>query len=298
MSAKRNPALGKGLEALLGDTNASEISDKNIKTNTVTAEIANIPLSEVIPNPNQPRKEFNEQTLKELSQSIKEHGVITPITVNKQDGKYLIIAGERRYRASKLAGLTEIPAYIRIVTSQETMEMSLIENIQREDLNSIEIALSLQALLEATNFTQEQLSAKLGKSRTTITNYIRLLKLPAEIQLALRNDKISMGHARSIIGVEDENVQINIVREIIQNDLSVRQVEQRVARLKKDKIKTETSETAVLPERHSALQKSLSEKLNSMVEVKRSKRGKGTISIPFSNDKDFERISQLLQSNL
>ena len=298
MSAKRNPALGKGLEALLGDTNASEISDKNIKTNTVTAEIANIPLSEVIPNPNQPRKEFNEQTLKELSQSIKEHGVITPITVNKQDGKYLILAGERRYRASKLAGLTEIPAYIRIVTSQETMEMSLIENIQREDLNSIEIALSLQALLEATNFTQEQLSAKLGKSRTTITNYIRLLKIPAEIQLALRNDKISMGHARSIIGVEDENVQINIVREIIQNDLSVRQVEQRVARLKKDKIKTETSETAVLPERHSALQKSLSEKLNSMVEVKRSKRGKGTISIPFSNDKDFERISQLLQSNL
>lgn len=297
MSAKKSPALGKGLEALLGKIEPEVVgSKKDVKTSTVTAEIAYIPISQISPNPDQPRKDFDEESLKELAQSIEAHGIITPITVNKKGNKYVIIAGERRYRASKMAGLKEIPAYIRIVTLEETMEMSLIENIQREDLNSIEIALSLQALLEQTKLTQEELSKKLGKNRATISNYVRLLKLPAEIQLALRNDKITMGHARTIINISDEAKQIDIVRQVIAKDLSVRQVESMVASLKKESLPQSKSLKAQesLPEQHLSLKKTLSKQLDAIVEIKRSKRGKGSIMIPFSNDNDFARISQLL----
>ncbi|MDO5760018.1 MAG: ParB/RepB/Spo0J family partition protein [Bacteroidota bacterium] len=302
MSTKKTAALGKGLEALLGNISVANggLQSKDKKTHTVTAEIAYIPLDEISPNPDQPRKDFNEQTLEELAQSIKEHGVITPITVNKKDGKYIIIAGERRYRASKMAGLKEIPAYIRIVTLQETMEMSLIENIQREDLNSIEIALSLQALLQETNLTQEELSKKLGKSRGTISNYIRLLKLPAEVQMALRNDEITMGHARSIITIEDENKQVEIVREIKEKDLSVRQVENWALRLKQEQL----SEKAIkrtsksdLPLTHIEVKRNLAKQLSTEIEIKRSLRGKGSINISFSNDKEFERIVAILQKS-
>lgn len=299
MSTKKTAALGKGLEALLGNINvAKNESLATGKTNTVTAEIAYIPLSEITPNPDQPRKDFNEQALEELAQSIKEHGVITPITVNKKDGKYTIIAGERRYRACKMAGLKKIPAYIRIVTLQETMEMSLIENIQREDLNSIEIALSLQALLQETHLSQEELSQKLGKSRGTISNYIRLLKLPAEVQLALRNDEITMGHARSIITIEDENKQIEIVREIIEKDLSVRQVENIATRLKQENLSEKALKRKLstnLPQTHIEFKNTLAQKLSTDVDIKRSLRGKGSINIAFSNDKEFERIVALLQ---
>lgn len=299
MSTKKTAALGKGLEALLGNINvAKNESLATGKTNTVTAEIAYIPLSEITPNPDQPRKDFNEQALEELAQSIKEHGVITPITVNKKDGKYTIIAGERRYRACKMAGLEKIPAYIRIVTLQETMEMSLIENIQREDLNSIEIALSLQALLQETHLSQEELSQKLGKSRGTISNYIRLLKLPAEVQLALRNDEITMGHARSIITIEDENKQIEIVREIIEKDLSVRQVENIVTKLKQENLSEKALKRKLstnLPQTHIEFKNTLAQKLSTDVDIKRSLRGKGSINIAFSNDKEFERIVALLQ---
>lgn len=299
MSTKKTAALGKGLEALLGNINvAKNDSLAEGKTNTVTAEIAYIPLSEITPNPDQPRKDFNEQALEELAQSIKEHGVITPITVNKKDGKYTIIAGERRYRACKMVGLEKIPAYIRIVTLQETMEMSLIENIQREDLNSIEIALSLQALLQETHLSQEELSQKLGKSRGTISNYIRLLKLPAEVQLALRNDEITMGHARSIITIENENKQIEIVREIIEKDLSVRQVENIATRLKQEKLSEKVLKrkfSTNLPQTHIEFKNTLAQKLSTDVDIKRSQRGKGCINIAFSNDKEFERIIALLQ---
>lgn len=299
MSTKKTAALGKGLEALLGNINvAKNESLATGKTNTVTAEIAYIPLSEITPNPDQPRKDFNEQALEELAQSIKEHGVITPITVNKKEGKYTIIAGERRYRACKMAGLEKIPAYIRIVTLQETMEMSLIENIQREDLNSIEIALSLQALLQETHLSQEELSQKLGKSRGTISNYIRLLKLPAEVQLALRNDKITMGHARSIITIEDENKQIEIVREIIEKDLSVRQVENIATKLKQENLSEKALKRKLstnLPQTYIEFKNTLAQKLSTDVDIKRSIRGKGSINIAFSNDKEFERIVALLQ---
>jgi len=298
MSTKKTAALGKGLEALLGNINLANNAKTEQKTNEVTAEIAYIDLKDISPNPDQPRRDFDEQSLKELAQSIREHGVIAPITVNKQDGKYIIIAGERRYRASKMAGLDKIPAYIRIVTLQETMEMSLIENIQREDLNPIEIALSLQALLQETDLNQDQLSRKLGKSRGTISNYIRLLKLPAEVQLALREDKITMGHARSVITLEDESKQVEIVRQIVEKDLSVRQVENLVTRLKQEKLSEKArlrQAKTDLPSLHIEVKNNLAQKLSTDVDIKRSNRGKGSISIAFANDKEFERIISLLQ---
>lgn len=289
----KSPALGKGLEALLGNIN-NDVTKNGKAISNVDAEIANIPLDQIIPNANQPRQAFDEQSLQELAQSIKENGVIVPITVNKHNGKYYIIAGERRYRASKIAGKKDIPAYIRVVTEQASMQMALIENIQREDLNAIEIALSLKALLDATKITQEELSKKIGKSRPAITNYIRLLNLPAEIQLALRSDKISMGQARALINIEDEKTQLDILRRIEKDGLSVREVEQLVQRLKESGSQKKKEENP-LPETHNKFANSLSNKLKTYITIKRSKRGKGSITIAFKNDSDFERIVALLQ---
>ena len=295
MAIKKNPALGKGLEALLGNIDTKTSTDKNISS--VTAELCYIPIDKILPNPDQPRKEFDQTALEELAQSIKESGVIVPITVKKENDKYFLIAGERRFRASKIAGLKEIPAYIKIATKQEVMEMALVENIQREDLNAIEIALSLKALIEECNITQEKMSERIGKSRSTITNHLRLLKLPADVQLALRNNKISMGHARSLIGIEDEQTQISIVKDIIEKDLSVRQVEQIVNRLKseeKPQTKNNTKKKS-LPEFHNTKKESLIKKLDTQIEITRSQRGKGAITISFKNDEDFQRIISLLE---
>lgn len=295
MAIKKTPALGKGLEALLGNIDTKDSKNKNISS--VTAELCYIPIDKIEPNPNQPRKEFDQTALEELAQSIKESGVIVPITVKKEENKYILIAGERRYRASKIAGLKEIPAYIKIATKQEVMEMALVENIQREDLNAIEIALSLKALIEECNITQEKMSERIGKSRSTITNHLRLLKLPAEVQLALRNNKISMGHARSLIGLEDEQVQISLVKDIIEKDLSVRQVEQIVNRLKEEeKPQTKNKTTKkTLPEFHKTKKENLIKKLDTQIEITRSQRGKGAITISFKNDEDFQRIISLLE---
>lgn len=295
MAIKKTPALGKGLEALLGNIDTKTSTDKNISS--VTAELCYIPIDKILPNPDQPRKEFDQTALEELAQSIKESGVIVPITVKKENDKYFLIAGERRFRASKIAGLKEIPAYIKIATKQEVMEMALVENIQREDLNAIEIALSLKALIEECNITQEKMSERIGKSRSTITNHLRLLKLPADVQLALRNNKISMGHARSLIGIEDEQTQINIVKDIIEKDLSVRQVEQIVNRLKseeKPQTKNNTKKKS-LPEFHNTKKENLIKKLDTQIEITRSQRGKGAITISFKNDEDFQRIISLLE---
>ena len=295
MAIKKTPALGKGLEALLGNIDTKDSKNNNISS--VTAELCYIPIDKIEPNPNQPRKEFDQTALEELAQSIKESGVIVPITVKKEENKYILIAGERRYRASKIAGLKEIPAYIKIATKQEVMEMALVENIQREDLNAIEIALSLKALIEECNITQEKMSERIGKSRSTITNHLRLLKLPAEVQLALRNNKISMGHARSLIGLEDEQAQINLVKDIIEKDLSVRQVEQIVNRLKEEeKPQTKNKTTKkTLPEFHKTQKENLIKKLDTQIEITRSQRGKGAITISFKNDEDFQRIISLLE---
>lgn len=296
MAAKKQ-VLGRGLGALL---QSMETSNPEVDyNNSVTASIDFIPLSSIGTNPHQPRKEFDDQAIEELSQSIKQQGVIVPITVTKGNDKdYILIAGERRFRAAKLAGLKEIPAYIRIATKNEMMEMALVENIQRENLNAIEIALSLQALIESCKLTQEQMSEKIGKNRSTITNYLRLLKLPAAIQIAIQNNTISMGHARALINLETEEQQLDIMQQIIDRELSVRQVEAMVNEIKNPTlIKTKSKEVSKksLPETHVEFKTKLSEKLSTQIDIKRSQRGKGTITIPFSNDKDFQRIISIIE---
>lgn len=292
MAAKKTSALGKGLEALLGGTPVSR-NDNNI--GTLATELSYIPLDKIKPNPEQPRKEFDKQALEELTQSVRKNGVIVPITVMKENGEYILIAGERRYRAAKSAGLSEIPAYIRIATKKEVMEMALVENIQREDLNAIEIALALKGLIEECNLTQEQMSERIGKNRSTITNYLRLLKLPAEVQVAIRNNQISMGHARCLVNLESDGEQIEMMKRIIEKGLSVRQVED-LAKQSREKQQQGQIKKKQLPEFHAARRKALSAKLDTDIEITRSQRGKGKITIAFKNDKDFERIIALLES--
>lgn len=292
MAAKKTSALGKGLEALLGGTPVSR-NDNNI--GTLAAELSYIQLDKIKPNPEQPRKEFDKQALEELTQSVRENGVIVPITVMKENGEYVLIAGERRYRAAKSAGLSEIPAYIRIATKKEVMEMALVENIQREDLNAIEIALALKGLIEECNLTQEQMSERIGKNRSTITNYLRLLKLPAEVQVAIRNNQISMGHARCLVNLESDGEQIEMMKRIIEKGLSVRQVED-LAKQSREKQQQGQIKKKQLPDFHAARREALSVKLDTDIEITRSQRGKGKITIAFKNDKDFERIIALLES--
>lgn len=292
MAAKKTSALGKGLEALLGGTPVSR-NDNNI--GTLAAELSYIQLDKIKPNPEQPRKEFDKQALEELTQSVRENGVIVPITVIKENGEYVLIAGERRYRAAKSAGLSEIPAYIRIATKKEVMEMALVENIQREDLNAIEIALALKGLIEECNLTQEQMSERIGKNRSTITNYLRLLKLPAEVQVAIRNNQISMGHARCLVNLESDGEQIEMMKRIIEKGLSVRQVED-LAKQSREKQQQGQIKKKQLPDFHAARREALSAKLDTDIEITRSQRGKGKITIAFKNDKDFERIIALLES--
>ncbi len=295
MAAKKQ-VLGRGLGALL---QSMETLNPEVDYNdSITASIAFIPISKIEPNPNQPRKEFDSKAIDELAQSIKEQGVIVPITITKgEKGNYILIAGERRLRAAKKAGLKEIPAYIRVATKKEMMEMALVENIQRENLNAIEIALSLDALIEKFNLTQEQMSEKIGKSRSAITNYLRLLKLPASIQIALQEEAITMGHARAIINLSSEQEQLDILEKIIDRELSVRQVEDMVAEIKKPKTpKLKTSQrNKPLPQTHADFKAKLSKKLSTTIEIKRSQRGKGAITIPFSNDKDFQRIISIIE---
>ena len=217
---KKYPALGRGLDALL--------STEDVRTQG-SSSISEVDINDIKANPNQPRREFDEQALQELADSIREIGIIQPITLRDMgDGTYIIIAGERRWRASQLAGLTRIPAYIRTVDDENMMEMALIENIQREDLNSMEIALAYQHLIEQYDLTQERLSERVGKNRTTITNYLRLLKLPANIQVALKEHRLEMGHARALLPLEDPKLQMRIFADIERDGLSVRKVEQMV----------------------------------------------------------------------
>ena len=294
MSAKKN-ALGRGLGALLQSVdNPNEPANELEPKSSVTSAIDFVPISEIKANPFQPRKEFDETALTELAESIKSQGIITPITVRKTaKNQYQLIAGERRFRASQLAGLTEIPAYIRVATDTEMMEMALVENIQRENLNAMEIALSYQALIEDCKITQEKLSERVGKNRSTITNYLRLLKLPAEIQIALSSDKISMAHARTIVSIENVEDQLAILKKIIDEDLSVRQVEAFTKKLNTP-VKKSASKKESLPVKHSLAHSELSERLNTAIAIKRSRKGKGSITIEFNNDSDFERIVKLL----
>ena len=280
--------LGRGLGSILPDIDMTPLSP-------ATETISMVPLDKVTANPFQPRKEFDETALEELAQSIRQQGLITPITVRQMpDGNYQLIAGERRTKASKMAGLAEVPAYVRAATDNQMMEMALVENIQRADLNAMEVALAYRQLIEECRLTHEELSEKVGKDRSTITNYLRLLNLPSETQLALGRDVISMAHARALAGVDDVERHLEILHEVIDRKLSVHQTEQLV-KAGKGKPKTVAHRRGDLPEAHQAAQSRLKERLQSTVEIKRSQRGKGTLTIAFNNDADFERIMALLE---
>jgi len=286
--AKKN-ALGRGLDAL--------IDTSNIKTTENTINLPNeIDIELIETNPFQPRKDFDEEALLELSESIKELGLIQPITVRKLDnGNYQLISGERRLRASKIAGLSKIPAYIRSANDQEMLEMALVENIQREDLNAIEIAISYQRLIDECNLTQEELSQRIAKKRSTIANYIRLLNLPVKIQSAIKEEKISMGHARALLSIEDEETQLMLYEQILKYDFSVRKVEEIVRELNADKkIENKTKAVTKNTDEYIQLQTRLSDCFSSKVEFKRNSKGKGKITIHFNDDSELERIVAIL----
>lgn len=293
MAVQKKFALGRGLDAL--------ISNEEVKTSG-SSSINEIELDKISVNPNQPRREFDPIALQELADSIAEIGIIQPITLRKlNEDSYQIIAGERRYRASILAGLKTIPAYIRTADDENVMEMALIENIQREDLNSLEIALAYQHLIEQYELTQERLSERIGKKRTTIANYLRLLKLPAPIQVALKNKEIDMGHARALLTLEDPKTQIRIFNEAVAQGYSVRKVEEIVKALAngesiKSGGKTISAKGTQLSEEYSMLQNHLCTFFGTKVQLSCTNKGKGKISIPFNSDADLERIMEILDS--
>lgn len=282
---EKKPRLGRGLGALISTEEP---------TAAVGSTIFNeVPISQIKPNPNQPRKDFDEESLQELAISIKNNGIISPITLRKiSDNEYQIVAGERRYRASIIAGLEKIPAYIRDASEEQVMEMALIENIQREDLNAIEIALSYNSLCATLNLTQEALAERIGKKRATITNYLRLLRLPAEIQIGIKNKVIEMGHARAIAGISDAQLQLKIYNEVVNKQASVRQTEEMVRKALNPNENQNTP--SFNSEEYTKLQNSLSTLFNSKIKLKYNENGKGSISIPFKNDEDLSRIMSLL----
>lgn len=291
----KKPALGRGLDAL--------ITMEEVKVEG-SSSINEIPLSKIHPNPDQPRRIFEEEALNELAVSIKQLGVIQPITLRKiDDDNYQIIAGERRFRASLIAGKEDIPAYVKTAEDEDVMEMALIENIQREDLNSIEVALAYQNLIEAYNLTQEQLSERIGKKRTTISNYLRLLKLPAEIQMAIRDKKIDMAHARTLVTIEDPQVQLDVYELILEDELSVRKVEEYVRAINKgESLEEIIQEKKVLdqakkgkiskstPEEFDVLKNHLSKFFGTKVQFTCNDKGKGKITIAFGSDDQLEQI--------
>lgn len=295
MKNKRT-ALGRGLEAILQSPD-TDITSKDISGNYVVGAIAAIEIEKIEANPFQPRNKFEEEALAELAASIGEQGIIQPVTVRKLGyDKYQIISGERRLRAAKIAGLTEIPCYIRVANDEQMLEMALIENIHRQDLNAIEIGISYQRLMEECRLTQEELSKKVGKQRSTIANYVRLLRLPAEVQVAIRDGLITQGHARSFINIEDREEQLQLLKDILDNDLSVREIEKQVKKIQKSRNKRGTKKDSVhLPEKFRELPVSLSRELGTKVEFKRNAKGKGSIVIPFKSDDELERIVSAIQ---
>jgi ParB family chromosome partitioning protein len=286
---KKYNALGRGLDALIS---ADEVKPQGSST------INEIPIGQIEANPNQPRREFDPEALQELANSIKELGIITPITLRQVDtNRFQIIAGERRWRASQMAGLRSMPAYIRTINDENMMEMALVENIQREDLNAVEIALAYQHLLDSTGMTQEKVSERVGKSRAAVANYLRLLKLPAQVQMALQNKTIDMGHARALLSLDSPAMQIKLFKEIEKNAYSVRKVEEMVKKLMNGEDlevgKKKVSAKSQLPEEFNVLKKRLSQFLNTKVQMTCSPKGKGKISIPFNNEEELERIMNI-----
>lgn len=292
----KKKGLGRGLSALLSDTPETEKLEEAPPAAASSGSMNEIPVSEIEVNPFQPRQHFDQEALKELADSIKLHGIIQPITVRRLSrNQFQLISGERRFQAARLSGLKTIPAYIRSADDQQMLEMALIENIQRENLNPIEISLSYQRLLTECNIKQEELGERVGKNRTTVTNYLRLLKLPPDIQIALRDNKLSMGHARAIINVENPDVQLAIFKKTIKQDLSVRQVEDLARSMGKGQLKKEPESTTIPASREiSQLQSKLSSHFGTKVSVK-SDGKKGEIKIPFLSIEDLNRILDIFK---
>lgn len=283
-------ALGRGLDAL--------ISTESVSTQG-SSTINEVPLQQIEANPNQPRREFDPVALEELANSIRQLGIVQPITLRQVDhDRFQIIAGERRWRASQLAGLTTIPAYIRTIKDENVMEMALVENIQREDLNAIEIALAYEHLLEKSSMTQEKVAERVGKSRPAIANYLRLLKLPAQVQMALQKKEIDMGHARALLSLDSPSLQLKVFREIQKNDYTVRRVEEVCKQLKNGEdvqsAKKTISATRRLPEEYNILKDQLSQLFDTKVQMSCNDKGKGKISIPFASEEELEHIMSVL----
>ena len=288
---KKFTALGRGLDALISTNDEVQTSG--------SSSISEIPLQQIEANPNQPRREFDETALNELADSIRSLGIVQPITLREmENNRYQIIAGERRWRASQIAGLTTIPAYIRTADDENMMQMALVENIQREDLNAIEVALAYQHLIEKYDLKQEELSEKIGKNRATIANTLRLLKLPAQVQMAIKNKRIDKGHARALLGLSDPALQVKLFKEIIDKNYSVRQVEEIVSQINmgesvKSGTKTLHDKKAMLPEEFKILKTQLSDFFKTKVQMTCSQQGKGKISIPFNSEEELTRIIEL-----
>ncbi|MBT8260252.1 MAG: ParB/RepB/Spo0J family partition protein [Bacteroidia bacterium] len=293
--ANKKQALGRGLSALLKDPDNDIKSIKDKNADKVIGNIVELEIEHIEVNPFQPRTKFNEESLRELASSIKELGVIQPITVRKiQFNKYQLVSGERRFRAVKLIGLKTIPSYIRIANDQESLEMALVENIQRQDLDPIEIALSYQRLIDDIQLTQEQMSDRVGKKRSTITNYLRLLKLDPIIQTGIRDGFISMGHGRALVNIKDQTIQLDIYEKIVSNKLSVRETEHLVKNYHTTKV-VQTPEKTELPKFVKKGIKDFSEYFGHKIIVKVAKNGSGKITIPFHSEEDFNRIKKLVK---
>ena len=287
---KKFPALGRGLDALIS-------TDDELHTGG-SSSINEVPVEKIKANPNQPRREFLETSLEELAESIRQIGIIQPITLRQmEDGTYQIIAGERRWRASQMAGLNSVPAYVRTADDEKMMQMALVENIQREDLNAIEIALAYQNLIEQYHLTQDQLSEKIGKNRATIANYLRLLKLPAQVQMALRNKEVDQGHARAPLGLDKPTLQVKLFNEIKEKGYSVRQVEDMVKALNNGETVKSGRHTMKaknrLPEEYNELKNRLAEVFRTKVEMTCSQKGKGKIILSFANEEELEHLISL-----
>lgn len=285
---KKIKGLGRGLDAIFSAEGSSLLHSVPSAESSSMVEI-----DLIFPNPKQPRQDFDQQAIEELAQSIKALGVIQPITVKKEGSKYIIISGERRWRASKIADLKEVPVYIRQVDDNTVLEMAIVENIQRQDLNAMEVAISLQRLIDECGLSQEALSERVGKKRSTTSNFLRLLKLPGEVQLALRNNLISMGHARALITLEDRKAQLSILKKIIDKGLSVRAVEQLVKQAEEPK--KEKAVEQEYPEQYISLVENLEKIFSQDISIKRTGSGGGKIIIGYHNDQDIERILKTLE---
>ncbi len=294
--SKPRRGLGKGLSALLENRDTDITSNAPVKP-VLAGSVSTVKVEQIEVNPFQPRQDFNREALAELAASIETYGIIQPLTVRKMGyDKYQLISGERRFRAAQMAGLTEVPVFVRIADDQAMLEMALVENIQRHDLDAIEVALSYQRLIDECGLTQEAMAERVGKKRTTVTNYLRLLKLPVEIQLGLRKQLISMGHARALVNLGSEEEQLKAFEKIVTENLSVREAEQLATEQKKTNPKSKKDEMP-LSFGHQKLRDELSDKLGTKIALKLALKGKGKIVIPFENEDDLIRIAEILDLN-